>query len=41
MALNFSGADRNDIKNIGRWSSDTFLIYIHGQIAKYKPSTSN
>lgn len=35
MALKFSGADRDDIKNLGCWSSDTFLIYIHDQIAEY------
>ena len=29
MALKFSGADRDDIKKMGRRSSDTFLIYIH------------
>ena len=33
MALKFAGADRDDIKKMGRWSSDTFLIYIHDQIA--------
>ena len=35
MALKFSGADRENIKKMGRWSSDTFLIYIHDQIADY------
>jgi len=35
MALEFAGADRDDIKNMGRWSSDNFLLYIHNQIAKY------
>ena len=35
MALKFAGADRDDIKKMGRWSSDTFLIYIHDQIAEY------
>ena len=35
MALKFAGAHRDDIKKIGRWSSDTFLIYIHDQIAEY------
>ena len=36
MALKFSGADRDDIKKLGRWTSDTFLIYIHDQIAAYQ-----
>ena len=36
MALKFAGADRDDIKKLGRWSSDTFLIYIHDQIAAYQ-----
>ena len=35
IALKFAGADRDDIKNMGRWSSDTFLVYIHDQIAEY------
>ena len=36
MALKLAGADRDDIKKFGRWSSDTFLIYIHDQIATYQ-----
>ena len=35
MVLKFSGADRDDIKKMGRWSSDTWLIYIHDQIDEY------
>ena len=35
MALKMPGADRDDIKKMGRWSSDTFLIYIHDQIAEF------
>ena len=35
MALKFAKADRDDIKKFGRWSSDTFLLYIHDQIAEY------
>ncbi len=35
MAIKFAGADRDDIKKMGRWSSDTFLLYIHDQIAEY------
>ena len=33
MALALNGATRDMIKKIGRWSSDTFLMYIHEQIA--------
>ena len=29
MTLKLSGADRDDIKKMGRWRSDAFLIYIH------------
>ena len=32
ITLNFSGADRYDIKKMGRWSLDKFLIYIQDQI---------
>ena len=35
MALKFAGADQDDIKKMGRLSLDTFLIYIHDQIAEY------
>jgi len=35
MALKFADADRGNIKKMGRWSSDTCLLYIHGQIAEY------
>ena len=35
MALKFSGADWNDIKNMERWSLDISLIYIHDQIEEY------
>jgi len=35
MALKFAGAGHVDIKNTGRWNSDTFLMYIHDQIAEY------
>jgi len=35
MALKFAGANREDIKKLGRWSGDTFLMYIHDQIAEY------
>ena len=35
MTLKFSGADQDDIKKIGSWSPDIFLIYINDQIAEY------
>ena len=35
IALKFSGADLDHKKKLGQWSSDTFLIYIHDQIAEY------
>ena len=33
MALKLAGHDSITIKKMGRWSSDTFLMYIHSQIA--------
>ena len=33
VALAVNGASRDMIKKIGRWSSDTFLMYIHDQIS--------
>ena len=33
MALKLNGNDEETIMKIGRWSSDTFLTYIHSQIA--------
>ena len=33
VALALSGQNATMIKKIGRWSSDTFLMYIHEQIA--------
>ena len=33
MALKMNGIDSMLIKKYGRWSSDTFLTYIHEQIA--------
>ena len=35
MAIKFSSGNRDDTKKMGRWSSDTFLMYIHNQIAEY------
>jgi len=33
MAAKLNGVDRDTIKKMGRWSSDTFLMCIHEQIA--------
>ena len=33
MALKFNGYDKETIMKIGRWSGDTFMTYIHSQIA--------
>ena len=35
MALKLAGADDTTIQKLGRWSSRTFLMYIHTQIAAY------
>ena len=35
MALKFAGANREDIKKMGRWSSDTWMVCIHDQIVEY------
>ena len=41
MALKFAGANRDNIKKMGRWSGDTFLIYIHDQIVEYSEGWIN
>eukprot|EP00978_Attheya_sp_CCMP212_P018812 scaffold51965_cov62-Attheya_sp.AAC.4 len=33
MAMKLNGSDRDTIRKFGRWNSDTFLMYIHNQIA--------
>jgi hypothetical protein len=35
MAMHLNGIDRDKICKQGRWSSDTFLMYIHEQIAAF------
>ena len=35
MVLKFIRTACDDIKKMSRWSSDTFLIYIHDQITEY------
>jgi hypothetical protein len=40
MALKLHGYDRDTIKKMGRWSSDTFLTYIHEQIGAFSSGLS-
>ena len=40
MAMHLNGIDPNTIKKMGRWSSDTFLMYIHEQIAAFSNNVS-
>ena len=40
MAMKLNGIDRDTIRKIGRWSSDTFLMYIHEQIAHLSSGVS-
>jgi hypothetical protein len=35
MAMHLNGIDRDKIRKQGRWSSDTFLMYIHEQISAF------
>ena len=40
MAMKLNGEDRDTIRKQGRWSSDTFLMYIHEQIAAFSSGIS-
>ena len=40
MALHLNKCDRDTIKKQGRWSSDTFLMYIHDQISAFSKGLS-
>jgi hypothetical protein len=40
MAMKLNGEDRDTIHKQGRWSSDTFLMYIHEQIAAFSTGIS-
>ena len=40
MAMHLNGISDNTIKKMGRWSSDTFLMYIHEQIAAFSKGIS-
>ena len=40
MAMHLQGIDTNTIKKMGRWSSDTFLMYIHEQMSAFSTGVS-
>ena len=40
MAMHLNGVPHDTIKKMGRWSSDTFLLYIHEQIAMFSHNVS-
>jgi hypothetical protein len=40
MAMHLNHIDRDTIRKQGRWSSDTFLMYIHEQIAAFSAGLS-
>ena len=40
MAMHLNGVSRDTIRKMGRWSSDTFLMYIHEQISAFSTGVS-
>jgi hypothetical protein len=40
MAMHLNGIDANTIRKMGRWRSDTFLMYIHEQISAFATGVS-
>jgi hypothetical protein len=40
MAMKLNDIDRDTIKKFGRWSSNTFLMYIHEQISAFSSGVS-
>jgi hypothetical protein len=40
MAMHLNGVDANTIRKMGRWKSDTFLMYIHEQISAFATGVS-
>ena len=40
MALHLNKVDTRTIQLMGRWSSDTFLLYIHQQISAFSQDLS-
>ena len=41
MAMHLNGVPRDTIRKQGRWSSDTFLMYIHEQISAFSAGLSS
>ena len=41
MAMHLQGIDPNNIKKMGRWSNDTFLMYIHEQMSAFLTGVSH
>jgi integrase len=40
MALHLGGAPSHTIQLLGRWSSDTFMVYIHKQLSAFSDGLS-
>jgi hypothetical protein len=40
MAMHLNNVPHDTIQKAGRWSSDTFLMYIHEQIAAFSKGVS-
>jgi hypothetical protein len=40
MAMHLNGVDANTIRKMGRWKSETFLMYIHEQISAFATGVS-
>ena len=40
MAMKLNGEDRDTLRKQGRWSSNTFLMYIHEQITAFSSGIS-
>jgi hypothetical protein len=40
MAMHLNGISSHQIRKMGRWSSDTFLMYIHEQVAAFSAGIS-
>lgn len=40
MAMHLNGIDAHTIRKMGRWKSDTFLMYIHEQISAFSTGVS-
>ena len=41
MAAHLNGLDSNTLKKVGRWSSETYLMYIHDQISHLNTGISH